>query len=441
LERFVVTTTVLDLAAGTSVLGSEDIPGCHPATCRIGLLGLGNVGSAFARLAREASSSLASRGFTPVVATALVRSVTRERSAQLSAQITDDHETFFAEPVDVIVEALGGVEPAYTLVRRALDRGIPVVTANKSLIAAHGDELARLARRRGTALRYEAACIAGVPFLGTFERRSLVARASGVTAILNGTSNYILTTMTRGGSFEAALADAQRLGYAEPDPSMDVSGADAAEKLTILIRLFGRLLVDPAAIPLDGLASVEADDIAAAAAFDGAIRPVSRAAWDGTAIRAHVGPAFLTGTHALARVAGVTNGVVIDAERGAQCYIGPGAGPDVTAATLLDDVSEIVTERRVRTPPSDAVSAATAVTRPDSAWFLRLTGTARPSDIADLLGSYGIWCTRLERRGDRVYALTCHAGQARIHTALDAVQAATGAAAAAFPALAEEAQS
>jgi homoserine dehydrogenase len=441
LERFVVTTTVLDLAHGStraSAPAAEDVPGCHPATCRVGLLGLGNVGSAFARLAAEAAPALAARGFAPVVGPALVRSMSRERPARLAARVTDDHETFFAEPMDIVVEALGGVEPAFTLVSRALDRGIPVVTANKSLIAAHGDALARLARRRGTALRYEAACIAGVPFLGTFERRTLVSRASGVTAILNGTSNYILTTMTRGGSFETALADAQRLGYAEPDPSMDISGADAAEKLTILVRLFGRLLVDPGSIPLDSLSGVDAGDIEAAAMFGGALRPVSRASWHGTAIRAHVGPAFLAGAHPLARVTGITNGVVIDAERGAQCYIGPGAGPEVTAATLLDDVSEIVTERRVRTPPSASVHAATSVARPDSAWFVRLTGDARPSDIADLLGSYGIWCTRLERRADRAYALTCGASQARLHAALDAVQAATRTTAAAFPALAED---
>ena len=427
-----MTTTVF--AVDAPVQGA----GCHPAICRIGLLGVGNVGSAFARLARDASASFATRGFSPIISASLVRDVGRTRDAHLAAPPTDDHDFFFSEPVDVVVEALGGVEPAYTLVRRALDRGIPVVTANKSLIAAHGEELAQLARRRGTALRFEAACIAGVPFLGTFERRALVSRASGVTAILNGTSNYILTSMTRGGTFEAALAAAQRLGYAEPDPSMDISGADAAEKLTILIRLFGRLVVDPAAIPLDALASVEADDIAAAASFDGALRPVSRASWDGTTIRAHVGPAFLGGAHPLVRVSGVTNGVVIDADRGAQCYIGPGAGPDVTAATMLDDVAEVVTERRVRTPNAEVVRTATSVSRPDSGWFVRLTGAATQSDIADLLGHYGIWCTRIARRGDRVYVLTCHASQPRIHAALDAVQAATGVAAAAFPALAEE---
>ena len=439
-----MTTTVFDLAATAD---AADDAGCTPAACRIGLLGLGNVGSAFARMSRDAAAPLADRGLAPIVTAALVRNVGRPRpAAAFVSALTDTHDGFFAEPIDIVVEALGGVEPAFTLVRRALDRGIPVVTANKSLVAAHGDELARLARRRGTALRYEAACIAGVPFVGTFERRALVSRASGVTAILNGTSNYILTRMTRGGSFDDALADAQRLGYAEPDPTMDVSGADAGEKLTILIRLFGRLLVNPRAIPLDSLAAVDADDIAAAAAFDGALRPVSRASWASPstglrAIRAHVGPAFLGGTHPLARVSGVTNGVVIDAERGAQCYIGPGAGPDVTAATLLDDVTEIVTERRVLVPPADAMHRADSVERPDSGWFLRLTGDARHADIADLLGSYGIWCTRLARRGDRVYALTCQASPARVHGALDALRAATGVGAAAFAAIAEEAQS
>jgi homoserine dehydrogenase len=428
-----VIATVIDHAAEAA---------CQPATCWIGLLGLGNVGSALARLTREAADHLSGRGLAPVVSTSLVRTAGRERpAARFVGAVTDSHDVFFAEPFDVLVEAIGGVEPAYTLVRRALDRGIPVVTANKSLIAVHGDELSRLARRRGTALRYEAACIAGVPFLGTFERRALVSRASAVTAILNGTSNYVLTTMTRGGTFEAALAGAQRLGYAEPDPLMDISGADAAEKLAILIRVFGRLLVDPGSIPLDGLAAIDADDIAAAAAFEGALRPLSRAAWNGEQVYAHVGPVFLCGAHPLARVAGVTNGIVIDAEGGAQCYTGPGAGPDVTAATLLDDVAEIVRERRVLAPPAPAVRPASSVSRPDSGWFLRLGADARHADVADLLGSYGVFCTRLARQRDRAYALTCHAAQDRIHAALDALHAATGVAAAAFPAIIEEAQS
>jgi homoserine dehydrogenase len=440
---------VLDSAAGAAAV-TDTAAGCVPATCRIGLLGLGNVGSAFARHTREAASHLSARGFTPVVSTAFVRTTSHPRAAAAFVNtITNDADAFFAEPVDVIVEVLGGVEPAYALVRRALDRGIPVVTANKSLVAACGEELAQLARRRATALRYEATCIAGVPFLSTFERRPLAARASGVTAILNGTTNSILTAMASGVTFDAALADAQRLGFAEPDPSMDISGADAAEKLAILVRLFGRLLVDPSALPLEGIGGIEPADIAAATAFDGAIRPVAQASWHGRSINAFVGPAFVGGTHFLARVSGVTNGIVIQAEKrgqGPQCFIGPGAGPDVTAETLLDDVAELMAERRVRTPAPEESQTALSVTRPHSGWFVRLVGAARPStglrtsesDVADLLGSYGIWTTRVARRGDRTYVLTCSASYARVQSALDALQAATGVTAAAFPAVTGE---
>jgi homoserine dehydrogenase len=436
-----VITTVLDSAAGAAA-AADTVAGCTPATCRIGLLGLGNVGAAFARHTREAVSHLSARGFAPVVSTAFVRTTSHPRAAAaFVTTITNDADAFFAEPVDVIVEVLGGVEPAYSLVRRALDRGIPVVTANKSLVAAYGEELAQLARRRATALRYEASCIAGVPFLSTFERRPLAARASGVTAILNGTTNSILTAMASGVTFDAALADAQRLGFAEPDPSMDISGADAAEKLAILVRLFGRLLVDPSALPLEGIGRIEPADIAAATAFDGAIRPVAQASWQGRSIHAFVGPAFVGGTHFLARVSGVTNGIVINSEnrgQGPQCFIGPGAGPDVTAETLLDDVAELMAERRVQTPAPEESQTALSVTRPHSGWFVRLVGAARESDVADLLGSYGIWTTRVARRGDRTYVLTCSASYARVQSALDALRAATGVTAAAFPAVTGE---
>ena len=433
-----MTTTVLDAAAHAGAV-ADSATAAIPATCRVGLLGLGNVGAAFARHVREAAAPLSARGFAPVVATALVRSTARPRPASAwVSRLTSDVDAFFAEPVDVVVEAIGGVEPAFAFVRRALDRGIPVVTANKSLIAAHGDELSQLARRRATALRYEASCIAGVPFLGGFERRPLAARAAGVTAILNGTSNSILTAMASGARFDAALAEAQRLGFAEPDPTMDVSGADAAEKLAILVRVFGRLLVAPTAFPLNGIDSVEPDDITSAAAFDGAIRPVARASWHGRAVHAFVGPAFVAGAHPLARVSGVTNGIVIEGAArhgGPLCFIGPGAGPDVTADTLLDDVAELVAETHVQIPQPEPSQTAVSIARPHSAWLVRLSGPVPASDVADLLGSYGIWSTRVARRGARTYALTCPASYARVQSALEALQAATGAAATAFPAV------
>ena len=434
-ERCVVTTTVFDRA---DLALSTPATATRPRVCRIGLLGLGNVGSAFARVARESAPLAATRGIAPHVAVALVRSTLPRRPASaFVTRVTDAADLLFAEPLDVIVEALGGVEPANTLVRRALDRGIPVVTANKSLVAAHGDSLAALARRRGTALRYEASCIAGVPFLGTFERRPLAARAASVTAILNGTSNAILTAMSAGSSFEAALADAQRLGLAEPDPSMDVSGADAAEKLAILLRLFARLAVSPSALPVAGIETVDRGDIDAASAFDGAIRPVAHAAWTGRSLHTFVGPAFLGAAHPLSRAGGVTNGITIAGARGVQCYTGPGAGPDVTAATLLDDVIEIVGDGRAQ-PACEHLQPAESIARPETAWLLRIDGTVREPDAADFLGSYGIWTTRLSRRSTRLYALTCRARYGCVAKATAALDAATGGASAAFPAIESE---
>jgi homoserine dehydrogenase len=357
-----VSTLVLD----GHVYSAEAL--AEAGTLRIGLLGLGNVGSAVARLIAHAPFVFAPRGFAPAVTAALVRHPDRPRDVSV-ARITGSIDQFFEAPIDLVVEAIGGVDAPYHYVRRALDRGIPVVTANKSLVAAHGDELSRLARRRCTAFRFEASCIAGVPFLGTFERRPLASRISGVTAILNGTSNYILSAMTSAGaSFEGALADAQRLGLAEPDPVMDVSGADAAEKLSILLRLFGHLVLRPAAIPAEGIDSVDADDLRAAADLNGCIKPVAYASWKDGAVRAFVGPAFVPRSHPLAHIKGLTNAIHLEGDHGPLCFSGPGAGPEVTAATLLDDVAEIASERPVRPPEAPETRVAPTVQRPVTRW-------------------------------------------------------------------------
>ena len=414
---------------------------CAPAAVvRIGLLGAGNVGSAFARLALAARPTLASRGFAPAVATALVRSAAKPRPATDIGRLATSADEFFAEPHDVIVEALGGVDPARDLVRRALDRGIPVVTANKSLVAAYGDDLSRLARRRATAFRYEAACIAGVPFLGAFGRRPLAASASGVAGILNGTSNYILTAMARGGArYAEALAEAQRLGLAEPNPESDVAGIDAAEKLTILIREFGALLVSPHQIDTQSIELVDTTDLEAAQAFGGVIRPLASAEWSGEIVRAGTGPAFVAATHPFASVAGLSNAVQIRGAHGTLCFTGPGAGPDVTAATLLDDVAEILTDGRLRPPAPVATRPAQRVERPASEWFVRVTGAVRETDAADLLSTYGVWCTRLARHAGRLYGLTCSTGHDRLQAAAAALHAATTHPAVAIPALSQEA--
>ena len=425
-------TSVSDRSAAQEPIASR-IP------LHLGLLGLGTVGSAVARLSRADAPLLHSQNIAPVVTAALVRDAARPRAAsELTELLTSDIERFFAAPIDVVVEALGQAEPARTFVARALDAGLPVVTANKTLIAVHGDELLDLARRRGTILRYEATCIAGVPFLGTFERRSFARRVHGVTGILNGTSNAILSALAAGTTFPDALADAQRRGLAEPDPSADITGADAAQKLTILIRLFGGLRVSPALIPSTPLDAVDVLDVGAAGVFGGYVKPLACASWDSSGVRAFVSPAFLDGNHALARVSHVTNGVVLDAHGGPQCFIGPGAGPEVTASTLLDDVIEVVAQRSAPRLIGDTTLAAT-VSHPETRWFVRLPGGARPPDVADFLGSFGIWCERLSSVGDRTYALTFAATRDRMTAATAALASLTSGGIAASPALAGDA--
>ncbi|HWH50849.1 MAG TPA: homoserine dehydrogenase [Gemmatimonadaceae bacterium] len=414
-----------------SPLFDEDL-----ASVRIGLLGLGNVGSAFARLACAERERLRRLGISPVLTTALVRSTTRSRTAaDLVECVTSDPDRFFAQPLDVVVEVLGGIDAPSTFVRRALDRAIPVVTANKSLIAADGHALGELARRRRTPLRYEASCIAGVPFLGTFERRPLASRVRGVTAILNGTSNRIVAGLERGASFDAALLDAQRLGLAEPDASADVSGRDAAEKLALLIRQFGHLVVVPGDIDTRGIDAIGPLDLRAARALGGTLKPLACAKWSGTSVGAFVGPAFVSAAHPLARIDGATNGIVLDAIGGAQCFVGPGAGPDVTAATLLDDVVEIVSERNARVRPPTPVREALPNPPSDAAWLLRIAGEPPHPETTELLGTFGAWYSRVSRLEGRVYALTFPAPASRIDAACLALRAATGYEVDAFPAI------
>jgi homoserine dehydrogenase len=403
---------------------------------RIGLLGLGNVGSAFARLACNERERLRPLGISPVVTTALVRSTARSRTAaDLVECVTSDPDRFFAEPLDVVVEVLGGIDAPSTFLRRALDRGIPVVTANKSLMAAHGQALGELARRRRTPLRYEASCIAGVPFLGTFERRPFATRVRGVTAILKGTSNSIVADLERGASFDAALREAQRLGLAEPDASADVSGRDAAEKLALLIRQFGQLAVAPGDIDTRGIDAIGPLDLRAAHALGGTIKPLACATWVGASVGAFVGPAFVSAAHPLSGISGATNGIVLDAIGGARCFVGPGAGPDVTAATLLDDVVEIVSERNARVPPATPAQDVLPIAPSDMAWLLRIPGDPPHPDTTELLGTFGVWYSRVSRLEGRVYAVTFPAPASRIDAACLALRGAIGCDVDAFPAI------
>jgi homoserine dehydrogenase len=360
---------------------------------RLALLGLGQVGSAVARLAPAVSPQL-ERSLH--ITGALVRDVLRRRACDVT--VTNDARSLLDDRPDVVVEALGGLEPARSLALDAIERGIPVVTANKSVVAAHGDELLDAAARRGVPFRYEASVIAGVPFLCTFARRPIAAGVTQIAGIVNGTSHFVLSRIQTGSTYADALAEAQRRGFAEPDPSKDIEGGDAAEKLAILLRHFGRLRVRPSDIETSGIGSITPADLTQAAVFGATIKPVAFADWTGSHTpAAFVGPALVPAGHPLAGLRGVTNGICL---RGPVCgtlvFSGPGAGPEVTAATLLDDVVEALADR---CEPREFEIATSC--RPEAprglGWFVRLRSAGRlpeAVDVADLLASHDVWCSR-----------------------------------------------
>jgi homoserine dehydrogenase len=406
-------------------------PRAAPATAapiRIGLLGCGLIGSAVAALAHARPNAL---GRPTPIAVALVRR-TAQRAAPANIRLTADAEDVFNAEPDVIVEVLGGLEPARSLVLRAFERGIPVVTANKTLLAHHGDELLDAAATAGVRLCYEASVIAGVPFLSTLARRPLASSIASFTGIVNGTTNFILSQIAASGiTYEAALADAQARGFAEPDPSKDVDGLDALEKLVVLIRQLSSCNVAPFEIESGGITRLGAGDLAHASELGGTIKPLVHADWADARIRAFAGPAFIAGDHALAPVSGSANGIHLRDTAGSELFFsGPGAGPGPTSVTILDDVLEAVSG----VPTSFGVRRQGRIEPLETAWLVRLSAP-RPlpsaAELGDLLGIFGVFPARTSSRntrggGESLWFLAHPTTRGRLDTALRAVEAASG---------------
>ena len=330
--------------------------------------------------------------------------------------------------VDVIVEVLGGLQPAHRLVTAALDAGIPVVTANKSLVAEAGSELRALAARRRTAFAFDAAVIAGVPFLGSLARRPLAGEAREIAGILNGTSNSILTGMAAGATFESALAEAIARGYAEPDSSADITGLDAAQKLAVLLQVAGYAHARPADFPREPLTILDAADLAAARRLGGAIKPVAFASLDAESSSAWVGPAFVHDRHPLRRIAGVTNALQVTSVTGdAVLFAGPGAGPDVTAATIIDDIAEIVSGGIWSQDARAVVATATALRfdqPPDGGWFVKASNLdLQPRHVAELFASRGAPLLQVTSGDGSFFGLTAPVEFAAVREATDVLRA------------------
>lgn len=398
---------------------------CVATSLDVALLGCGNVGASFARLAAERADALPLR-----ITGALVRSRTRQRGIPSTLPLSTEPSALLDAKPGIVVELLGGVEPARTLVLEALRRCIPVVTANKTLLARHGSELRRAAAQTRTPLLYEAAVLAGVPFLGTFARRPEAAAAHGLVGIVNGTTNFVLTRCARPGEdVNSALSEAQRLGYAEPDPRNDMAGIDAAEKLCVLLQHFAALDVHPDAVHTTGIDVLTVGQLADAPALGGVVKPVVFADWT-TKLDAFVGPAFVPSTHVLARVDGIDNALIIHSRHGQLLFQGPGAGPQLTAATVLDDVSEVVAGTAVS--PSAEINSADAG-EPGTGWMITLDAARLPRtpEIADLLASSGLFAHRTAARSmhagrEQQSMLLWPAAAARVSEALRALERAAG---------------
>ena len=342
-----------------------------PRTVRVGILGLGQVGQAVARLVPEATR-LRAAGLNLRIVGALVRDINRSRRCSKPARLTTNPAAFLRGNYDVVIEALGEVEPARTIISRLLGRRIPVVSANKALIAAHGSELAGLAARRGTVLRYEASALAGVPFLGAFASRPLVSDVQRFAAVVNGTSNFILSSLEREGqSFDRALAQAQALGLTEPDPSRDLDGRDAADKLSLLASLFGWGTIPSDQLDVQGIREITPQDFDVARSLDATIKSVVCASRVDSTLSAFIGPALVPGRHPLASLSGTLSGIQFSGRYVSDLFFsGPGAGPDITAATILDDVAEAVSVVPAHRPPR-RVRPAVALVSPATEWFVR----------------------------------------------------------------------
>ena len=357
---------------------------------RVALLGHGLIGSAVSRLLQKTMD----RSPRPLRITGALVKSTRSRSDDGRHPLFDNPAALFEPAPDLVVELLGGLEPARTLVLDALERGIPVVTANKRLVAAHGDELLRVAARSGAPFRYEASVIAGVPFLGTFAARPLAASIDRVVAIANGTSNYLLTRIADGLAFDAALGEAQRLGFAETDPSRDIDGSDAADKLAVLARTFWGWSVSASDVSTTGVDRLGAIELSLAREVGGSIKPVAVAQRMAGGGSLSVGPAFVAASDPLARIDGVLNAIRL--ERAGELpllFSGPGAGPDVTARTVVDDVFEILSGA-LSIKPRTAHRPTLRHNGP-SGWFISLGGALpATAEIADLFGTCGLWAKR-----------------------------------------------
>jgi homoserine dehydrogenase len=355
---------------------------------RIGLLGRGTVGGAFAELVAERAAAVeAACGRRPEISGVLTRG-------------EGDFDEVLAGS-DLIVELIGGTEPAREHVLAALRAGKPVVTANKQLLARHGDELFDVAREAGVQIRFEAAVAGVIPIVRVIQESFGATEISKVFGIVNGTTNFILSEMAAtGAAYEEVLERAKQLGYAEADPTEDVNGADAAAKMAILARLAFHTPITLGDVPYEGIETIQPDDLAYAKELGLSLKLLGVAERRDGGLSVRVFPCFLYGGHPLAPVGGPFNAVMVEAPAITEVTMsGPGAGGMQTASAVLGDVVSILAGDAPVSRPREEL---TVVSDVSSSFYLHLEVADQPgvlARIAQVLGDNGISVKSVVQRG------------------------------------------
>jgi homoserine dehydrogenase len=411
---------------------------------RIGMIGAGVVGQGILRLLHDNAEMIEGRlGGRIDVRRIAARDADKARAEAVPRdRLTFDPWSIIDDPdIDIVVEVMGGLAPAGELVRAAIERAKHVVTANKALLAEHGDELLELAEQKGVDLYFEAAVAGGIPIIRLLREAFASDRIVALRGIVNGTSNYILTRMTDAGlEFGDALREAQEKGYAEADPTLDVGGGDAAHKLTILATLAYGARMSLSQVTCEGIDVVSAIDIATARRFGYVIKPLAVArVVDGGELDVRVHPALVGEKHVLASIGGALNAVLIEGAMLGPCMIsGLGAGALPTAMSVVSDIVDVGRNLLVGSHgrvPSRSFRGEHLVARAvqdagehRTRFYLRFTVRDRPGILARIAGVLGAFEVSIEQMlqegigtGDRpveVVMLTHHCREQNVRDAL-----------------------
>lgn len=371
-----------------------------PPMIKVGLLGCGTVGGGVVQLLRANAAYIEARVGAPIeIARVVVRDPKKERVPELDkARITTDADAVVKDPsIDVVVEVMGGVEPAKSHILTAIAAGKQVVTANKMLLAIHGGALLESARKKGVDLAFEAAVGGGIPVIRVLRDSLASDQIVSLSGIINGTSNYVLTRMRQAGlSFADAVKEAQAKGYAEADPTLDVGGGDAAHKLCVLAMLAFGARLDGVHISTEGIDGVEAVDSAAADRFGFVVKQLGIAKLRGEALELRVHPALVAKDNPLANINGVLNAVSIEGRALGPCLLsGRGAGDMPTAVSVVADLVDVAIAKKSGAAGNmtRAIRLAERALAPmadvETRYYVRFTVYDRPGVLAKITGELG----------------------------------------------------